>query len=139
MEKEKELGYYIHLLKIKKWFFIIPAVLISVLSFLVAILLPSVYESSSTILIEEQQIPQEFVRTTVTGIADERIQSLSQQILSRTKLLEIIKEFNLYPEMRDDYTQEEILKSMRDKINIETISVGDTGKGKSKSKGRGAM
>ena len=76
MEKEKELGYYLHLLKVRKWYFFIPAVLISVLSFGVAILLPSVYESSSTILIEEQQIPQEFVGTTVTGIADERIGKL---------------------------------------------------------------
>ena len=45
-------------------------------------LLPSIYESSSTILIEEQQIPEEFVRSTVTGFADQRIQSLTQQILS---------------------------------------------------------
>ena len=125
MEKEKEIGYYLHLFKVKKWLFIIPAVLISIISVIVAFILPSIYESSSTILIEEQQIPQDFVRTTVTGIADERIQSLSQQILSRTKLWEIMKEFNLYPEMRDEYTQEEILEKMRDDIKIETISVDD--------------
>ena len=139
MEKEKEIGYYLHLFKIKKWLFIIPAVLISIISVIVAFKLPSIYESSSTILIEEQQIPQDFVRSTVTGLADERIQSLSQQILSRTKLWEIVKEFNLYPEMRDEFSQEEILGKMRDHINIETISVDDmrgkSGKGKSGSGG----
>ena len=108
MEKQKDIGYYIHLLKVKKWFLIIPALLISLTSLLVAFLLPSIYESSSTILIEEQQIPQDFVRTTVTGFADERIQSITQQILSRTKLWEIIKQFDLYPDLREKYTQEEI-------------------------------
>ena len=130
MEKEKGLEYYIHLLKIKKWYFIIPAVLIAISGFLLAILLPSIFESSSTILIEEQQIPKEFVRSTVTGIADERIQSLTQQILSRTKLWEIIKEFNLYQDMRDDYSQEEILEKMRNDVKVETIGVNELqGKG----------
>ena len=136
MEKEKDIGYYIHLLKVKIWFCIIPALLVFLTSILVAFLLPSIYQSSSTILIEEQQIPQDFVRTTVTGVADERIQTLTQQILSRTKLWEIIKQFNLYEDMRDSYTQEEILDQMRDDIKIENISV-DTTQGKKKSGGTG--
>ncbi len=88
----------------------------------IAYLLPPVYESKSTILIEEQQIPPDFVRTTVTGFAEQRIQSLTQQILSRGKLLEIIKQFNLYPEMREKYTTEEIIEKMREDISLETIS-----------------
>jgi polysaccharide biosynthesis transport protein len=81
-----------------------------------------VYESSSTILIEEQQIPQEFVRSTVTGFADQRIQSLSQQILSRVKLWEIIQQFNLYADLREKLTREEILEIMRLNIKLDTIS-----------------
>jgi succinoglycan biosynthesis transport protein ExoP len=138
MEKEKEIGYYLHLLKIKKWLLIIPAILITVITLLVAYLLPSVYESSSTILIEEQQIPQDLVRTTVTGVADERIQSLTQQILSRTRLWETIKQFNLYPHMREKSTNEEIIEQMRDDIKIETISVDTLQRAKGKSGGKGA-
>lgn len=133
MEKQKDIKYYLHLFKVKKWLLIIPALVISFTGVLTAILLPSIYESSSTILIEEQQIPPEFVRTTVTGMADERIQSLTQQILSRTKLWELIKQFNLYQDMKDKYTQEEIIDQMRDDIKIETISV-DTVQGKKKGK-----
>jgi hypothetical protein len=86
------------------------------LAILVVGLLPSIYESSSTILIEEQQIPQDFVRSTVTGFADQRIQSLTQQILSRVKLWEIINQFNLYSDRREKLTREEIT----DTIRIET-------------------
>jgi polysaccharide biosynthesis transport protein len=122
MESEKDLRYYWRALLARKHYFIWPAVAIMFIAILVALLLPSIYESKSAILIEEQQIPQDFVRSTVTGYADQRIQSLNQQILSRTKLLEIIKQFNLYADLRTRYTQEEIVDNMRDDINIDLIS-----------------
>jgi uncharacterized protein involved in exopolysaccharide biosynthesis len=117
-----DIGYYIGILKNRKKCFIIPALVVLVVAVLVARLLPAVYESSSTILIEEQQIPQEFVRSTVTGFADQRIQSLSQQILSRVKLWEIVNQFKLYPELREKLTREEILEIMRENIRLDTIS-----------------
>lgn len=125
-----DFGQYWEIVKFRKKYFIIPALTLFVIVSLIAILLPSTYQSSSTILIEEQQIPQEFVRSTVTGFADQRIQSLTQQILSRVKLWEIIQQFNLYPNLRDKLTREEILEKMRDNIKLETISaeVGDRGK-----------
>ena len=106
----EDIGHYISILKNRKKYFIIPALVVLVVAILVALLLPSIYESSSTILIEEQQIPQEFVKSTVTGFADQRIQSLTQQILSRVKLWEIIQQFNLYPELREKLTREEITR-----------------------------
>jgi succinoglycan biosynthesis transport protein ExoP len=122
MESQKDVRYYWRVLLLRKHYLIWPALGIMLIAVLVALLLPSVYESKSAILIEEQQIPQDFVRSTVTGYADQRIQSLNQQILSRTKLLEIIKQFNLYADLRGKYTQEEIVDKMRDDINIDLIS-----------------
>jgi uncharacterized protein involved in exopolysaccharide biosynthesis len=109
-----------------------------IIVFAIAILLPSVYESTSTILIEEQQIPEDFVRSTVTGFADERIQSLTQQILSRSKLWEIIQQFHLYQELQEKYTREEILENMRGDIKLDTISAEIAGQGKGGGKKRGA-
>jgi succinoglycan biosynthesis transport protein ExoP len=122
MEPEKDLRYYWQALLARKHYFIWPALAIMMIAILVALLLPPIYESKSTILIEEQQIPQDFVRSTVTGFADQRIQSLNQQILSRTKLLEIIKQFHLYADQSNRKTQEEIVDNMRDDINIDLIS-----------------
>jgi succinoglycan biosynthesis transport protein ExoP len=121
-EPEKDLRYYWRALLTRKHYFIWPALGIVLIALLVALLLPSIYESKSAILIEEQQIPPEFVRSTVTGYADQRIQSLNQQILSRTKLLEIIKQFDLYADKHKKYTQEEIVDNMREDINIDLIS-----------------
>jgi uncharacterized protein involved in exopolysaccharide biosynthesis len=122
MEPEKDLRYYWRVLLARKHFFIWPALAIIVISALVALILPPIYESKSTVLIEEQQIPPDFVKSTVTGFADQRIQSLNQQILSRTKLLEIIRQFDLYPKMREKYPQEEVIETMRNNISIELIS-----------------
>jgi succinoglycan biosynthesis transport protein ExoP len=134
METEKDLKHYYNILKSRKKQFIIPAVIVLIVTTCVAILLPSIYESSSTILIEEQQIPPEFVRSTVTGFADQRIQSLTQQILSRLKLWEIIKQFNLYAEMRKKVTQEEVLEHMRNNIQLETVSAQVADRRKSRGK-----
>jgi succinoglycan biosynthesis transport protein ExoP len=117
-----DFGHYLAILKKRKKLFIIPATIVLVIAMLFAFLWPPSYESSSTILIEEQQIPPEFVRSTVTGFADQRIQSLTQQILSRVKLWEIIQQFNLYSQQREKYTREELLGKMRDNIKLETIS-----------------
>ena len=106
----------------QKNIFLVAFLAISILSVIIAFILPPVYRSQSTILIEEQQIPQEFVRTTITSYVEERLQVITQQIMSRPRLLEIINEFNLYPEMRDRFTTEEIVQKMRDAISFEMIN-----------------
>jgi polysaccharide biosynthesis transport protein len=120
--------------RFRKWYFILPALIVPVLAFILAFKLPPVYESKSTILIEEQQIPQDFVRSTVTGYADQHVQLLTQQILSRTRLWEIVEKFNLYAKERTKDTKENILDQMRKDIKFETISA----EVQDKKKGRGA-
>jgi len=110
----------------QKILFLVAFLAIFILSIIVAFVLPPVYRSQSTILIEEQQIPQEFVQTTITSYVEERLQVITKQILSRPRLLEIIKEFNLYPEMKDRYTTEEIVKKMRAAISFEMINTDVT-------------
>jgi succinoglycan biosynthesis transport protein ExoP len=117
-----DIAHYLSNLKRRKKYFVISALVIWGLTVLVALLLPSIYESSSTILIEEQQIPPEFVKSTVTGFADQRIQSLTQQILSRVKLWEIIQQFKLYADLRERFTREEIIGKMHENIKLDTIS-----------------
>ncbi|MCD6533628.1 MAG: hypothetical protein J7L25_06090 [Deltaproteobacteria bacterium] len=87
-----------------------------------AILLPSIYRAETTILIEEQQIPQEFVQTTITSYVEERLQVITQQIMSRPRLQKIIDNFKLYPKMKKRHTKEEIIARLRKNISLQTIS-----------------
>jgi polysaccharide chain length determinant protein (PEP-CTERM system associated) len=88
----------------------------------VALLLPSVYKSTATILIEQQEIPPEFVMATVTSYAEQRLQSINQRIMSSTRLLEIINRFGLYQDLRDKWSTEEIVDKMREDTQMEPIS-----------------
>lgn len=106
----------------RKKIFLVTFFLIFIAAVVTAFVLPPIYVSKATILIEEQQIPEEFVRSTITSYVDERLQAITQMIMSRTKLVEVIEQFNLYPEMRNRYTVEEIVAKMREDIELETIS-----------------
>ena len=113
---------YIQIIRRRKWSLIIPFLVVLIIAVIVALTLPPVYRSTSTILIEEQEIPAEFVITTVTSYAEQRIQSINQRIMSTTKLLEIIKRFNLYADKQEKWTQEEIVEKMREDVSMEPIS-----------------
>lgn len=108
--------------KRRKRSLLIPALSVFALAAIVAFALPSIYRSTSTILIEEQEIPPELVMTTVTSYAEQRLQVTNQRIMSSTRLLEIINRFNLYSELKDRWTTEEIVAKMRKDIKLETIS-----------------
>jgi uncharacterized protein involved in exopolysaccharide biosynthesis len=121
MEQTADLHQYWAIVKRRKWHIIIPAVGVFLACAIIALLLPAVYKSSATILIEAQEIPQDLVRTTVTGYVEERLQTINQIVLSRSKLLEIMNNFNLYQDLRNRYTTEEIIEKMREDIQMETI------------------
>ena len=121
-EQNFEIGNYAEIIKRRKWAFILPMVVVVGIACAVALLLPSIYKSTATILIEEQDIPADFVMTTVTGYAEQRIQSTQQRIMSSSKLMEIIERFNLYPEYRERWTTDEIIEKMREDIALELIS-----------------
>lgn len=89
---------------------------------IIALAWPPTYRSAATILIEEQQIPAELVQSTVTSYATQRIQTISQRVMTRNNLMDIITKFNLYENERKRETTEEILERMRDDIQLDMIS-----------------
>lgn len=92
----------------------------------VALALPPVFRSTATILIQEQEIPQELVRSTVTSFADERIQVISQQVMTRSVLLDLVNRYSLYEGVRQRETSEELLDRMRGDIKLSPISADVT-------------
>jgi len=114
---------YLDILKRRKWSLVLPAATIILLAAVVAFILPAVYRSEATIFIEEQEIPAEFVTNTVTSYVEQRIQTINQRIMRFARLVEIIKQFDLYPEMKDRYTTEEIVARMGSDTTLEPVSV----------------
>lgn len=93
-----------------------------VVTILLALFLPPTYRATATILIEQQEIPQEVVRSTITSFADQRIQVISQRVMTTQNLLAIAEKYNLYPWERRTRAREVVLAKMRDDIRMRLIS-----------------
>ncbi len=98
------------------------ALAVFVLIAVIVMLWPPKYQSSATILIEQQEIPQDLVRSTITSFADQRIQVLSQQVMTTSNLLQIIKKYELYPNLVKSQPRETVLEEMRDDTAMRMIS-----------------
>ncbi len=123
MEQEtKTLQDFKEILRRRKLSLILPIIIVFAIGLIVAFALPPIYRSTATILIEEQEIPREYVMSTVTSYAEQRLQSINQRIMSSSRLLEIINRFNLYADLRRTWVIEEIIEKMRKDIKFETIS-----------------
>lgn len=94
-------------------------VVASSLTAYVAAILPATYRSSSLILITPQRVPSAYVASTVTIDLNERMQSIIQEILSRTQLEKILGEFNLQPQGRNAPSLEERVEQLRKAIKVE--------------------
>jgi polysaccharide biosynthesis transport protein len=83
---------------------------------------PPVYRSTGTILIEQQEMPEDFVRSAISSYADQRVQVISQRVMTSSNLLEIIAKYNLYAAERVTQTREAVVDKMRKEIKLEMIS-----------------
>jgi polysaccharide biosynthesis transport protein len=89
---------------------------------LLAVALPATYRSTATILIEQQEIPQDLVRSVITSFADQRVQIISQRVMTTQNLLALIERYGLYPDIRQKQPREVLLDKMRSDIGMHMIS-----------------
>ena len=105
----------------RKWWILIPTVLISLSVVMWTRTLKDLYRSDTVILVVPQQVPEAYVKSTVTATVADRLQSISQQILSRTRLERIILDLNLYEQERKTGIMEDIVDAMRSSIGVDTV------------------
>jgi polysaccharide chain length determinant protein (PEP-CTERM system associated) len=110
------------ILRRRKWHVGIPAVVILLLSAAVAYQLPSIYVSTATILIEQQEIPQDLVASTITAYAAERVDKVRIRVMTRDRLWALAEKFDLYPEQRTTDNQEDISRLIREKVAIGMVT-----------------
>ena len=84
-------------------------------------ILPPVYRSGTLILVEQPTMPKAYVTPNVSDDLQERLQSITQQILSRTRLLQIIDQVKIYGDEHKQLTPDEKVERMRKDIEIELV------------------
>jgi len=104
----------------RRWCIIIPFCLSMIVGLYLAITLPRIYMASTLILVERQRVPEDYVQSIVSSDIRTRINTISQQILSRTNLEKTIKQLNLFAEPK--YAKmllEDKVASVRERIFID--------------------
>jgi polysaccharide chain length determinant protein (PEP-CTERM system associated) len=107
----------------RRWIILASFCIALIAGIYLAIALPRVYEAKTLILIEPQGVPQQFVQSIVSIDPGERINTLSQQILSRTSLEKIITSFKLFskPGQKGLFLEEKV-DQLRKQITIDVIT-----------------
>src|SRR5512139_815518 len=119
---EWNLGDYLGALRRRALAATLTFVSVLVIGAVVAVAWPPTYRSTATILIEQQEIPQDLVRSTITSFADQRIQLINQRVMTTANLLEIIREHGLYADEFDRKPREVVIDRMRRDIHMDMIS-----------------
>jgi uncharacterized protein involved in exopolysaccharide biosynthesis len=117
-EKIFNIENYFNMALRRKWQIIIPFTLSVIVSYGMYKYLPKGYRASTVILVRAQEAPESYVRATLTEPVTNRLNTISQEMLSRTRLEMIIKELSLYPDMVNKMHMEEIVDMMKKKIGV---------------------
>jgi polysaccharide chain length determinant protein (PEP-CTERM system associated) len=105
----------------RKWLIVLPAIAIAAAAIAVIQRLPNVYRSETLILVVPQRVPESYVKSTVTARIEDRLQAISQQILSRTRLEQIVNDFNLYQRER---ANRELMEDIVEQMRTRDIGIG---------------
>ncbi len=108
---------YLAIFKRRGRLVLIPALLLPVIAFAITFLLTPKYISQTLVLIEQQKVPDDIVKPVITSDLDERLASMKEQILSRSRIQPIIERFGLYP----GKTMDDRLELARKSIEIKPI------------------
>jgi polysaccharide chain length determinant protein (PEP-CTERM system associated) len=109
----------------RKWWIVLPFVIVAIGVFAVVRRLPNMYRSETVILVVPQRVPESYVHSTVTARIEDRLPSIQQQILSRSRLEGIILDFDLYARLRRQAVMEDVVRRMITDIDVK-VERGDS-------------
>jgi polysaccharide chain length determinant protein (PEP-CTERM system associated) len=106
---------YTTILKRRWWIIAIPAIIFPIVAFGITFMVQPVYLSRTLVLVEQQKVPETYVKAVVTEDLNGRLATMREQILSRSRLQPIIERFNLFANQN---------LSMDDRIDLTRKSIG---------------
>ncbi|MDC4226017.1 MAG: Wzz/FepE/Etk N-terminal domain-containing protein [Candidatus Manganitrophus sp.] len=111
---------YLGMIWRQKMWIILPLIGGILIAGILIVNLPKIYRSTTLILVEAQKVPEEYVKSAVSGTVEDRLSTIQQQIMSRSLIEKIINKFGLYPENSNGVITEEAIGRMRNNIEVRT-------------------
>jgi succinoglycan biosynthesis transport protein ExoP len=110
----------------RRWWILLTAGAISLLVIALTLMLPNRYESTATLVTVQQQVSERYVVPDATTSIAQATAAMTTEILSRTSLLRVIDEFNLYPKERERLVPEALVERMRKDADVEPLDATAT-------------
>lgn len=110
-------------------YFLIPFIVLAPLGVLFVMLLPPKYTAAGKILVESQQIPEDWAPSTIIADARERIETIRQRVMTRNRLLETADQYDLFPKELG-LSESERVELMRERLQIDTVNTSVTRRGR---------
>ena len=105
----------------RRWHFLIPLFLGWLIVWCASWELPSIYKSQTTIIVLQPTVSKDLVPSNVNDNLQDRLQSITTQILSRTRLIHIIEGLSLYPDPKGRISADDSVERMRKDIDIQLV------------------
>ena len=115
------LAHYFDLIVRHRWWVISSGCVAWALAIVASLVIPAKYKSETTILIEQPKVSAQFLPQNVTVDLQQRLQSLTEQILSRPRLEQIMDTFQLYGKQQNQHATDGMVDRMRKDIDIELL------------------
>jgi polysaccharide biosynthesis transport protein len=112
----------------RRWWIICTACIVPVLTLAVLSFVPNRYKSEATLVVVQQQVPQRYVTPNSTTDITSELQAMKQEVLSRSRLQEIIRKFGLYPKETARLAPEQVMETMLHDIEIQPLESAPTRK-----------
>jgi polysaccharide chain length determinant protein (PEP-CTERM system associated) len=119
--KGLDIQRYLSLARRRHMHFLIPVLIGWLAVWSAGWILPATYKSATLILVERPTMPKNIVEPNINEDVQDRLQSITQQILSRTRLLLIIDKLHLYDGGRKTLTPDDKVERMRTDIGVELV------------------
>jgi len=120
---------YWRMLVRRSWFILVATLIIALATAIVAYFLPNHFKATTIILIDPQKVPNSYVSSTVTQSSVDRFTGLRQEILSATRLSQVIDEMGLYKQLKNKESPEKIVQTMQQDISVNTAGVASSSHG----------
>lgn len=127
LNREPKVDDILAMLARRKWWIVVPAIILPIVLYTVSIFIPAQYTSQTLVLVEQPKVPDKFVTSVVTDQLAVRLATMQEQILSRTRLQPLIERFGLYREDVGKVPIEDLIDRLRSDIKVTTLRGGPAG------------
>jgi polysaccharide chain length determinant protein (PEP-CTERM system associated) len=119
--RELQFSDYISIVRRRLWVIVIPTLILPVLAYLVSLKIPNKYTSETLVLVEQQRVPGDFVRPVVSDELNQRLTTMREEILSRSRLEPIMTKYSLYKRVGEQGVSDEALERLRNAISVTPV------------------